>query len=82
VFDFYEPKSGVCFEINGGLYARGRSGHTSPDGIMRDYSKVNSAQLEGHTCFTLAPDFITPEYVEELANYCREKANATIVRNT
>lgn len=71
-YDFYYRPANVLFEINGGTYARGRSGHTSHQGISRDYDKTNRAQLNGYTIFLLGTDQLTREYVSELIEYCRE----------
>lgn len=76
IYDFYCPPANVLFEINGGIFARGKSGHSSGLGIQRDYEKVNQAQLQGYDIFVMAPDFLVKDYMEEIIQYCREKANA------
>ena len=45
----------VALEINGGVFARGNSGHSSPSGIMRDYDKMNHAVAAGYRPLTLTP---------------------------
>lgn len=70
VYDFFTPPN-VLFEIQGGTYARGRSGHSSGTGIARDADKVNQAQLLGYNVFVLPVNHLTKAYIETLANYCR-----------
>lgn len=73
VYDFYCPQANALFEIQGGTYARGRSGHTSGKGIARDADKVNQAQIQGYLIFVLTTDQLNKEYVNQLVNYCRGK---------
>ena len=66
----YDFGYGSClFEINGGIHARGRSGHSSGAGIMRDADKVNRAQLAGYYIFVLTIDKLTKEYINELVEF-------------
>lgn len=47
MFDFAWPDQLVAVEIEGGIWTRGKSGHTSGAGITRDAEKSNAAQLQG-----------------------------------
>jgi very-short-patch-repair endonuclease len=46
-FDFAWVDQRVAVEIEGGIWSRGKSGHTSGAGITRDAEKSNAAQLQG-----------------------------------
>lgn len=46
-FDFAWVDQLVAVEIEGGIWSRGKSGHTSGSGITRDAEKSNAAQLQG-----------------------------------
>lgn len=72
-FDFGYLPACVLFEIQGGIYARGKSGHTSATGIARDADKLNRAQMQGYILFQLTTKQLTKEYIEELAAYVRAK---------
>jgi hypothetical protein len=71
VFDFCYESAKALFEIQGGTYARGNSGHTSGKGISRDADKVNQAQVNGYLIFQLTIDLLTKEYINELATFIR-----------
>ena len=66
-FDCASPEFKVAVEIDGGMYpfyaiVRGKrvkvmkSGHSSPEGIMRDMEKSNAAQIEGWRILRYTPD--------------------------
>jgi very-short-patch-repair endonuclease len=76
VYDFCLPSHKVLFEINGGEYMRGKSGHSSASGIQRDADKCNQGQIQGYDVFMLNSCHLTVEYVGMLARYIREKKNA------
>lgn len=66
----YDFRYGSClFEINGGIFARGYSGHSSGAGIQRDAEKVNRGQLAGYSVFVLTIEKLTEEYIYELIQY-------------
>lgn len=46
-FDFAWPTRQLLLEVQGGTFARGRSGHSSGMGINRDCEKNNLAVLAG-----------------------------------
>ena len=66
VYDFYVPRYNVLFEINGGTWQRGNSGHSSGKGIERDYRKSNLIQSHGYTCFNLSKEMIDAAYIKDL----------------
>jgi hypothetical protein len=72
VYDFFVPDANVLIECNGGTWSRGKSGHSSGSGIARDAEKVNAAQLNGYHIFVLTIDKLTPEYVANVAQFCRD----------
>lgn len=66
-FDCASPEFKVAVEIDGGMYpfytmVRGKrvkvmkSGHSSPEGIMRDMEKSNAAQIEGWRILRYTPE--------------------------
>jgi len=54
-FDYALPKWKIAIEVNGGVWAKGHSGHSSGKGIMRDYEKSNLAQSLGWKVLTVIP---------------------------
>lgn len=46
-FDFCWPEAKIAVEVEGGVFMRGKGGHTSITGITRDMDKINLAQLLG-----------------------------------
>ena len=44
--DYFLPGPSVGIEIMGGFY-RGKSGHSSINGLQRDYDKSNRAEMSG-----------------------------------
>ena len=75
VYDFFVPDAGVLIECNGGVWAKGQSGHSSGAGIQRDAEKINAAQINGYAIFVFTPDKLTTEYISNVADFCREKIN-------
>jgi very-short-patch-repair endonuclease len=75
IYDFYVPDAGVLIECNGGVWARGQSGHSSGTGIQRDAEKTNAAQINGYAIFVFTPDKLTTEYVSNVAEFCRARVN-------
>lgn len=60
--DFAWPDVKIGIEVNGGIDMRGRAGgHTSPDGLRRDYYKVNLAQTEGWILLVFPPEYCTDD---------------------
>ena len=58
-FDFAVPIMKFGFEINGGLFIKGKSGfggaHSLPTNILRDMEKKNLANLDGWRIFEFTP---------------------------
>lgn len=48
-FDFAWPMSKVAVEINGSIWRKG--GHNTGSGLIRDYDKLNTAQMQGWNVF-------------------------------
>jgi hypothetical protein len=46
-FDYAWPEAKVALEVEGAIFARGKSGHTSGVGVARDAEKGNAAQMIG-----------------------------------
>lgn len=46
-FDFANIEDKVAVEIEGGVWLRGRGGHTSPSGFKKDCEKYNRAAVLG-----------------------------------
>ncbi|QQT60984.1 hypothetical protein I6I97_17435 [Sphingobacterium multivorum] len=57
-FDYAIPELKIGIEVNGGVWAKGNSGHSSGKGIMRDYEKSNLAQSLGWKVLTVVPSQI------------------------
>jgi hypothetical protein len=52
-FDFAHVPGKVAIEINGGNYKPERAGHSTSQGLKRDYEKCNLVQLAGFDIFVL-----------------------------
>lgn len=50
-FDFAIPSASLLIEVQGGTFAKGRTGHSSGMGINRDCEKTVLAQLAGWRVF-------------------------------
>lgn len=72
-YDFAYHPAKVLFEVNGGTYAKGRSGHSSHAGISRDADKTNRGQMAEYTVFLLTTDQLNREYISELIQFCLNK---------
>jgi hypothetical protein len=70
-FDFKVADAPVLIEINGGTAGFMRSGHTSTEGIRRDYIKINKAQMAGFFVFVLSTTMVTPLHVKEIVDFSR-----------
>lgn len=53
--DYAIPKYKIGIEVNGGVWAKGNSGHSSGKGILRDYEKSNLAQSLGWKLIIVTP---------------------------
>lgn len=68
-FDFRIPHTNVLIEIMGGTYAKIRMGHSSGDGLHRDYEKSRYAQMKGFLVLAYDHKQINVENIEELWLY-------------
>lgn len=57
--DYAIPEHKIGIEVNGGIWAKGNSGHSSGTGILRDYEKSNLAQALGWKIITILPTSLT-----------------------
>lgn len=64
-FDFAHIESNTAIEINGGIWNKG--GHSSGNGLLRDYEKLNEAVFLGWSVFQLARSQITANWIDRLA---------------
>jgi len=59
LFDFAVPLLRIAFEINGGIFIKGKTGaggaHSLPTNILRDMEKKNLAAVEGWRVFEFTP---------------------------
>jgi hypothetical protein len=53
---------GVVIEIQGGIFSRHKSGHSSSSGLIRDYSKATTAQRNRWFILQIAPDLPSIEH--------------------
>ncbi|MFD1770869.1 hypothetical protein [Sphingobacterium suaedae] len=69
-FDYAIPEHKIAIEVNGGVWAKGKSGHSSGTGILRDYDKSNLAQSLGWRVIILVPkNLMTDESLKILRKY-------------
>lgn len=57
-WDFAWPECGILVEIQGGIWSRGKSGHSTGAGINRDCMKGNLANIQGFCCLSFTSDMI------------------------
>ena len=57
--DFYHPESRVGVEINGGTRQAKRTGHSSGNGIWRDYEKILVAAAHGIHILPVCVDMLS-----------------------
>lgn len=65
-FDYVHHDSKVAIELNGQIWQK--AGHSSGTGLLRDYEKLNLAQMQGYCVFQLAGKMITESWLEAIAN--------------
>lgn len=74
-FDFCDPHPDrkICIEVQGGIWSRGKSGHTSGSGIKKDHEKYNHAQAAGYKVFQITSDTIQDmSAIDFIVKYYRE----------
>jgi hypothetical protein len=49
-FDYLVPGTNVLIEVQGGTWSRKRLGHSTGEGLHRDYEKARYAQMRGYLC--------------------------------
>lgn len=64
--DYAFPEYKIGLEINGGVWSKGNSGHSSGTGIKRDYEKNNLLQSLGWKTITITPDQLMTTYTLNL----------------
>ncbi|GIV86606.1 MAG: hypothetical protein KatS3mg054_0635 [Chloroflexus sp.] len=57
-WDFALPDVRVLVEVQGGIWMRERTGHTSGRGVRRDCEKANLAALHGWRTLFFTPDMV------------------------
>lgn len=55
-FDFCHPERMIAVEIEGGIFARSRLGHTTGIGFKRNMEKYNAATLLGYMVLRYMPE--------------------------
>ena len=66
--DFIHVPTLTLIEIQGGIYMRGRTGHSSSKGVQRDCNKFSLAALKGWTVFILEPLMVKADWVDAIAD--------------
>lgn len=72
-FDFRIPHTNVLIEIQGGTFSRVRMGHSTGEGLNRDYHKCNYCMYKGFQLFYFDRKMINLENVEALFLYVVRK---------
>lgn len=68
-FDYAWPVWKIAIEYHGGIFAKGRTGHSSISGLLRDYEKLNHAQSLGWIVLQFAPSHIRDlQYISAMVN--------------
>lgn len=49
----------ILIEFEGGLFAKGKQGHSSVSGILRDIEKYNMCAIDGWTVIRVAPNHVS-----------------------
>jgi hypothetical protein len=74
-FDYAIPEYKIAIEQEGGIWAKGNSGHSSGTGISRDMEKSNLAQANGWVVIRRTPDqMITSETIELIRSIIKQKS--------
>lgn len=72
--DFAHLESKVIVEIQGGIWVRQRTSHSSGTGIHRDCEKLCLAQSMGWAYFALTDKMFTNHWIEAIAQTIRERS--------
>jgi hypothetical protein len=68
-FDFLIPGTNILIECQGGTYSWKRMGHSTGEGLFRDYAKSRFAQMRGYICLAYDSKQITKAELEILYVY-------------
>lgn len=71
-FDFRIDNTPLLIEINGGVFANKRYGHSTGAGIQRDAEKARLAVYNGFVVITFTSKDLTEKHIKELINHARE----------
>lgn len=74
-FDYCWPDHKLAVEAQGGLWIRGK--HSRAAGILRDYEKLNTAQLMGWIVLQFTPDqLLTNEALDLIERVLKQRSAA------
>lgn len=76
-FDFVHLPSKVAIEINGKIWGKGA--HSSGKGLLRDYEKLNLAQMQGYCVFQLSSEMITPQWLSLISEIILSRFSSSSV---
>ena len=68
-YDFHIDNTPVLIEIQGGVFASRRYGHSTGAGIQRDCEKLRYAHYNNYILFTFTSKDITNEKITELLDW-------------
>ena len=68
--DFAFPDSRLLIEVQGGIYQRGRSGHTGAS-LASDYAKLNAATCAGYRVLMFGPRDLSKRALPETLDAIR-----------
>lgn len=68
-YDYKIAGTNILVECNGGTWARKRLGHSSAEGIARDYEKANYAQMKGWQVFSYDTKQVNESNIRSLYEY-------------
>ncbi len=70
-FDYVNFNAKVAIEINGQIWHKG--GHSSGNGLIRDYQKNNLAIAHGFVVFQLSSEMIENDWLKIIAQTIQER---------
>lgn len=78
--DFAWPDIKLGVEMQGGIYSREKSGHSSIPGMKRDMEKNNLAQVNGWLLIWIEPNNVTKKNADQLQELLIEAAQLQVSR--
>lgn len=69
-FDFHVVGKPVLIEVQGGVFASKKYGHSTGSGIQRDAEKARFALYQGYATIALTSKDITEEELRKIYDYC------------